>query len=64
MGDRFDELIAAVGAGAKLTGNVFVESLNGKFRAECLNAHWFTSLDEARRKWPLFRVQTLCSILL
>jgi len=43
---------------------VFVESLNGKFRAECLNAHWFTSLDEARRKWPLFRVQTLCSILL
>ena len=23
---------------------------NGKFRAECLNAHWSLSLDEARRK--------------
>lgn len=28
--------------------NCFVESFNGKFRDECLNAHWFTSLDEAR----------------
>jgi putative transposase len=30
-------------------------SFNGKFRAECLNAHWFMSLDDARRKceaWP------------
>ena len=26
------------------------ESFNGKFRAECLNAHWFMSLDDARRK--------------
>jgi Integrase core domain len=25
-------------------------SSNGKFRAECLNAHWFMSLDDARRK--------------
>jgi putative transposase len=23
--------------------------LNGKFRAECLNVHWFTTLDEMRR---------------
>jgi putative transposase len=22
----------------------------GKFRAECLNAHWFMTLDDARRK--------------
>jgi len=29
--------------------NAFIESLNGKFRAECLNANWFLSLDEARR---------------
>ncbi|OGX00439.1 MAG: integrase [Omnitrophica bacterium RIFCSPLOWO2_02_FULL_45_16] len=29
--------------------NSFIESFNGKFRDECLNDHWFTSLDEARR---------------
>lgn len=28
--------------------NGFVESLNGKFRNECLNQHWFRTLDEAR----------------
>ena len=28
-------------------------ALNGKFRAECLNAHWFMSLDDAREKWRL-----------
>lgn len=32
----------------KPTQNAFVESLNGKFRKECLNAHWFRSLDAAR----------------
>jgi putative transposase len=34
----------------KPTDNLFIEAFNGKFRAECLNAHWFTSLDDARRK--------------
>jgi putative transposase len=34
----------------KPTDNAFIESLNGKFRAECPNANWFLSLDEARRK--------------
>jgi len=34
----------------KLTDNAFKESFNGKFRAECLNSHWFMSLDDARRK--------------
>jgi putative transposase len=28
--------------------NTFVESLNGRFRNECLNQHWFRSLDDAR----------------
>lgn len=28
--------------------NAFVESFNGTFRNECLNAHWFQSLDHAR----------------
>jgi putative transposase len=32
----------------KPTDNAFIESLNGTFRAECLNAHWFMSLDDAR----------------
>ena len=33
----------------KPTDNAFVESFNGTFRAECLDAHWFTTLAEARR---------------
>jgi putative transposase len=39
----------------KPTDNAFIESLNGKFRAECLNASWFLSLDEARRKCEAWR---------
>lgn len=34
----------------KHTDNAYIESLNGKFRAECLRANWFMNLDEARRK--------------
>jgi putative transposase len=37
------------------TDNVFIESLNGTIRAECLNANWFLSLDEARRKCEAWR---------
>ena len=29
--------------------NCYIESFNGRFRDECLNEHWFTSLDEARK---------------
>ena len=32
----------------KPTENAFIESFNGRPRQECLNAHWFQSLDEAR----------------
>ena len=28
--------------------NAYIESFNGKLRAECLNAHWFLNLDHAR----------------
>ena len=28
----------------KPTDNAFIEAFNGRFRAECLNAHWFTLL--------------------
>ena len=40
---------------AKPTDNAFIESFNGKFRAECLNAHWFMSLDDAQRKCETWR---------
>ena len=39
----------------KTTDNAFIESFNGKFRAECLNAHWFMSLDDAREKCEAWR---------
>lgn len=29
--------------------NGFIESFNGTFRAECLDLHWFRSINEARR---------------
>ena len=32
----------------KPTDNAFIESFNGKFRQECLNQHWFLSLDDAQ----------------
>ena len=32
----------------KPTQNAFIESFNGRFRDECLNDHWFTTLGEAR----------------
>ena len=34
----------------KPTDNAFVESFNGRLRDECLNTHWFLSLDDARAK--------------
>jgi putative transposase len=33
----------------KPTDNGHIESFNGTFRDECLNTHWFTSLDDARQ---------------
>jgi putative transposase len=32
----------------KPTQNAYIESFNGKFRGECLNENWFTSLAHAR----------------
>ena len=34
----------------KPTDNAFIESFNGKFRQECLNQHWFLSLEDAKSK--------------
>ena len=35
--------------------NAFVESFNGKFRSECLNAHWFMCLADAAEKCEAWR---------
>jgi len=32
----------------KPTDNAFIESFNGKLRTECLDQHWFLSLQEAQ----------------
>jgi putative transposase len=36
--------------------NAYVESFNGRLRDECLNANWFTSLKDARRKIEAWRM--------
>ena len=41
----------------KPTDNAFVESFNGHFRQECLNQHWFASLEEARQVIEAWRVE-------
>ncbi len=40
----------------KPTDNAFAESFNGHFRAECLDQHWFASLEEARQTIEAWRV--------
>ncbi len=42
-------------APGKPTDNAFIEAFNSKFRSECLNAHWFKSLDDARSKMEDWR---------
>ncbi|MFX5656596.1 integrase core domain-containing protein, partial [Acinetobacter baumannii] len=39
----------------KPTDNATVESFNGRLRQECLNEHWFLSLDDARAKIEAWR---------
>jgi len=41
----------------KPTDNAFVESFNGRLRDECLNAHWFLSLADAKSKIEAWRRQ-------
>ena len=40
----------------KPTDNAFVESFNGHFRAECLDQHWFESVEEASQTIEQWRV--------
>lgn len=39
----------------KPTDNPFIESFNGSFRDECLNVHWFLSMEDAREKIEKWR---------
>lgn len=41
----------------KPTDNPFVESFNGSFRDECLNTHWFLSLEDAAEKIGRWRTE-------
>jgi len=34
----------------KPTDNAFIEAFNGRFREECLSAHWFMTLADAKEK--------------
>jgi putative transposase len=49
----FRSTLAAPG---KPTDNSFVESFNGSLRDECLNVHWFETIDEAKQKIESWRV--------
>ena len=35
--------------------NALMESFNGRCREECMNAHWFLSLEDAQEKIETFR---------
>lgn len=41
----------------KPTDNAFIESFNGRFREECLNQHYFASLEEARATAEAWRAE-------
>lgn len=45
----FNEVKLDYSRPGKPTDNAFIESFNGRLREECLNQHWFSTLDEARR---------------
>ena len=37
--------------------NAFIESFNGKFRNECLDVNWFTSITDAQQEVERWRVE-------
>ena len=41
----------------KPTDNAFIESFNGRIRDECLNQHWFLSLEDAQIKIEDWRIE-------
>jgi len=41
----------------KPTDNAFAESFNGRLRDECLNQHWFASLEEVKPTVEVCRIE-------
>ena len=39
----------------KPTDNAYIEAFNGRFRVECLNAHWFMGLEDTVEKLEAWR---------
>ena len=39
----------------KPTDHAYIESFNGRFQQECLNEHWFISLEDAQQKLDAWR---------
>jgi putative transposase len=37
--------------------NAYIESFNGKLRAECLDQNWFETIEEARATLAAWRVE-------
>jgi putative transposase len=53
--DRNEIILDYIDPG-KQVQNAVMESFNGRFRDECLNSHWFTSLEDARRTIEAWRL--------
>ena len=47
------EPLSAIGPRTMARG--FIEAFNGRFRAECLNQHWFLTLADAAEKLEAWR---------
>lgn len=46
----------------KPTANAMIETFNAKVRAECLDQHWFASLEEAREQVEAWRQGYMSSV--
>ena len=51
-----NEVVLDFSRPGKPTDKPFIESFNGSFRDECLNAHWFLTLEDAQEKIEQWRI--------
>ncbi|CAL1125064.1 unnamed protein product [Cladocopium goreaui] len=51
----FNEVKLDFSRPGKPTDNAYIESFNGRVRQECLNEHWFISLEDAQEKLEHWR---------
>lgn len=52
---RCEREIGGAAEPGKANQNAYIESFNGRFRDECLNEHWFTSLAHAKVMLEVWR---------